>query len=161
TIYRLDAAQNRWLRSAGLIQKNKDYFFWNDADGNNQVDDAELKPTTLPGRVLTYHGEKWLSDLSYLAPSMGDKDVCRIAPSSFDAHGNPTFTKWEKALTDPTFAARAEGKADAVHGGNELDDRFSSDWMQADGSPKEGYYVHARGGRSYTANFGAQYKVTR
>lgn len=159
SVYRLDG--DRWARSAGLEFKDKNAFFWNDANDNGAVDDDELRPANLPGKVVTYHGQKWLADLSYIAPAMGGRDVWRAAPTGFDSHGNPIFTTWEKVLTDPIFVARAEGKADALRGGNELDDRFVSDWMQADGSPSEGYYVHARGGESFTANFGSQYKVSR
>ena len=85
----------------------------------------------------------------------------RLAPSGFDAHGNPIFTNWTKVLTDPVFAARSAGTADALHGGNELADRFTSDWMGADGSPETGYYVQARGGRNFSANEGPQHKITR
>ncbi|MDQ3812814.1 MAG: hypothetical protein M3347_02555, partial [Armatimonadota bacterium] len=161
TIYRLDSAQNRWVKSAGLIRKDKDAFFWNDGNGNGQADDAEMRPMTLPGDVLTYHGQKWLADLSYIAPAMGGKDVCRAAPAGFDAHGNPIFKGWQKVLTDPIFVARSAGKADAMHGGNELAESFSSDWMQVDGSLAEGFWVQARGGKNFTANFGAQYKISR
>ncbi len=161
SIYRLTRGGDAWLRSAGLVQREKDWFFWNDANGNGACDDAELRPATLPGQVLTYHGQKWLADLSYLAMAQGGRDVWRLAPSSFDAHGNPVFTQWQKVLTDPVFEARAAGTADALHGGNELAESFSSDWMQADGSPAEGFTVQARGGRNFTANFGAQHKVSR
>jgi hypothetical protein len=161
TTYRFDPAKNLWLKSADIIDKDGKKYFWNDANGNGAVDDAELRPTVLPGWVLTYHGQKWLADLSYIAAAQGGRDVWRAAPSGFDAHGNPVFERWEKVLTDPVFTARAENRADALHGGNELDDRFSSDWMQVDGLPGEGYYVQARGGRSFTANFGAQHKISR
>lgn len=160
-VYRLTPSGDAWVRSAGLVEKEKAWFFWNDANGNGVCDDEELRPTTLPGHVLTYHGQKWLPDLSYLAMAQDSRDVWRLAPSSFDAHGNPIFTAWQKVLTDPVFAARAAGTADALHGGNEVAESFSSDWMQADGSVAEGFYVHARGGKSFTANFGAQYKISR
>jgi hypothetical protein len=161
SVYRMSKAGDAWFLSAGLVEKDKQAFFWNDANGNGECDDEELRPTTLPGHVLTYHGQKWLPDFSYLAMGQGSRDVWRLAPSSFDAHGNPVFTAWQKVLADPIFAARAAGKADAIHGGNELAETFSSDWMQADGSMQDGFYIHARGGKSFTANFGAQYKISR
>jgi len=161
TVYRLDATGNRWWRSAGLIRQDKASFLWNDANGNGETDDEELRPTELPGWVMTYHGQKWLPDLSYLALAQGGRDLWRLAPSSFDSHPNPVFTAWQKVLTDPVFVARAEGTADAVHGGNEMAETFSSDWMQADGSVRDGFYVQARGGRNFTANFGAQHKISR
>ncbi len=61
----------------------------------------------------------------------------------------------------PIFQARAENTADAVHGGNELDDRFSSDWAMARGSVKDGFYVTARGGQMFSANMSGQDKISR
>lgn len=135
--------------------------FWHDANGNGRVDDDELTPTELPGQVLTYHGQNWLEDLSLLAPAQGGQDVWRLAPSGFDAHGNPIFTEFKKVLTDPIFVARAAGKADAIHGGNELSEKFTSDWMGADGSMDAGFYVQARGGKNFSANEAPQHKISR
>lgn len=159
SVYRL--AGDRWLRSAGIVQKEGPaWFFWHDANGDGQQSDDELTPTTTPPRgALTYHGQKWLPDLSYIAMEQGGQSSWRLAPDGFDEHGNPIFTKWEKVWTDPIFAARTKGEADAVHGGNELVDTYTSDWMQADGSPAEGFYAQARGGKNFTANFGAQHKI--
>lgn len=161
SVYRMTADGKRCVSSAGIVQRDKAWFFWNDANDNGACDDEELRPTELPGHVLTYHGQKWLPDFTYLAMGQGSRDVWRLTPSSFDAHGNPVFMEWTKVLTDPIFAARAAGTADAIHGGNELADTYNSDWMQADGSVDDGLYVHARGGKNFTANFGAQYKVSR
>src|SRR6185436_17613928 len=82
-------------------------------------------------------------------------------PAEFDARGNPRFAAWEKVLTDPVFEARSKGAVDAIRGGNELDDRYVSDWAQVDGSTAEGFYVNARGGRNFSANEGAQTKISR
>lgn len=164
-LYRLDG--DRWLHSAGILRERKDpakpatHSLWHDANGNGRVDDDELTPTELPGTVLTYHGQRWLGDLSFLAPAQGGRDLWRLAPSGFDPHGNPIFKQWQKVLTDPIFTARAEGKADAIHGGNELSDKFTSDWMGADGSPAEGFFIQARGGKNFSANEGAQHKISR
>lgn len=159
-VYRLDG--NRWMLSAAILRaKDNTFSLWHDANGNNRVDDAEITPTILPGGVLAYHGQNWLDDLSFVAIGQGSRDVWRLTPEGFDAHGNPIFKTWQKLLSDPIFAARAENKADAVHGGNELANEFSSDWMQADGSVKEGFYIQARGGRGFDANSGAQYKISR
>jgi hypothetical protein len=160
-IYRLDSAKNLWVRSAGIKRNGKEAFFWNDANNNGQEDAEELRPTTLPGWVLTYHGQKWLPDLSYISPAMGGRDIWRAVPDKFDDHGNPIFTQWQKVVTDPIFKARAEGNADSIYGGNELTDTFNSDWMQVDGSVQDNLYVQARGGRNFTANYGAQYKISR
>ncbi len=165
TVYRFEG--DRLLLSAGILRVRPDpkkpatLAFWHDANGNGRVDDDELTPTTAPGTVLTYHGQNWLADLSLLAPAQGGQELWRVAPSSFDAHGNPVFTEWTKVLTDPVFAARSAGKADAIHGGNELADKFTSDWMGADGAPESGYYVQARGGPNFSANEGPQHKITR
>ncbi len=165
TIYRFDG--DKLLLSAGILRLRKDpkqpptHAFWHDANGNGRVDDDEIVPTQLPGTVLTYHGQNWLEDLSLLAPAQGGQDVWRLAPSGFDPHGNPIFKTWTKVLTDPIFAARAAGKADSLHGGNELAERFVSDWMGADGSPEMGFYVQARGGKNFSANEGPQHKITR
>ncbi len=161
SVYRLNPAGNRFLKSAGVISKDRTHSLWNDANGNGVVDDAELRPTKLPGHVITYHGQKWLPDFSYVAMAQNGRDLWRLAPSTFDTHGNPVFKEWQKVLTDPVFAARAKGTVDAIHGGNELAETFSSDWMMADGSMKDGFYIQARGGKRFTANFGAQYKITR
>ena len=161
SIYRLASDGSRWMRSAGIVLKDKEAFLWNDANDNGTADDDELRPATLPGKVLTYHGQRWLSDLSYVAPAQGGRDLWRLAPEGFDVHGNPIFKQWTKVLTDPVFEARAAGSVSVLQGGNELADTFSSDWMQSDGSMADGFYVQARGGKNFTANYGAQHKITR
>lgn len=159
-IYRL--AGDRWLRSFALVQNDKkEFFFWRDANGNGEFDDGEYTPTTVPPGALTYHGQRWLADLSYLCMEQKGQSSWRLAPDGFDEHGNPIFTKWEKVWTDPVFVARAEGTADALHGGNELAETYSSDWMQADGSMQDGFYIQARGGVGFSANDGAQHRISR
>ena len=110
----------------------------------------------MPGWLLRYHGNNWLEDLSLIAPDQSGPDVWRLAPTGFDDHGNPIFRRWEKVLTDPVFEARKAGTANALFGGNELAESYNSDWAQVDGSVAEGFYVNARGGRSFSANEGAQ-----
>ena len=124
------------------------------------MDADEKQVIDVPNGVFDYHGQNWSDDFSLLALAMGTTDLWRIAAASFDAKGNPVFEA-KKVLSDPVFTARAEGKADAIHGGNELAQTFSSDWMQADGSAKEGYFIQARGGKNFSANEGAQHKVSR
>ncbi len=160
-VYRFDGT--RWMLSAGILtgKQPEGVAFWNDANGNGKVDAEEKRPVKLPGNFLTYHGQNWLDDLSLIAPSQNEKDVWRLAPSGWDAHGNPVFTEFTRVLTDPVFAARAAGTADAIHGGNELAGAYVSDWMQADGSMAEGFYVQARGGKSFSANEGPQHKISR
>jgi hypothetical protein len=167
-VYRL--GDDGWSLSASLLRvtdKDADkkqppnYFLWHDANGNGRVDDDEMTPTELPGTLFTYHGQNWNEELSFLAMAQGGQDVWRLAPDGFDAHGNPIFKEWRKLLTDPIFVARSEGKADAVHGGNELAEKFVSDWMQTDGTQADGYYVNARGGKNFSANEGPQHKISR
>ena len=164
-VYRIDADRCALsasiLRVPGDAKKPFTYFLWHDANGNGRVDDEEMAPTEPPAGIFNYHGQNWGEDLAFLAIDQGSRDVYRLAPSGFDAHGNPILKEWKKIFSDPVFAARAEGKADAIHGGNELADKFSSDWMQADGTPAEGFYVQARGGKNFSANEGAQHKVSR
>lgn len=164
-VYRLSKDGKRFFKSAGVIRipdgRNWKNYLWNDANGNGVVDDEELRPTTLPGWVMTYHGQRWLDDLSYVPLQQDGRDMWRLSPDGFDAHGNPIFKEWRKVLTDPILAARAKGSVPALEGGNEIDDRFSSDWMQTDGDLKGDLYVQARGGRNFSANFGAQYKISR
>jgi len=165
-VYRL--GKDGWKLSASIFRVSEKetklppkYFLWHDANGNGRVDDEEMTPTELPGMLFTYHGQNWGEDLSFLAMNQGGQDVWRLAPSGFDAHGNPIFKEWQRLLVDPVFVARTEGKADAVHGGNELAERFVSDWMQTDGTQTEGYYVNARGGKNFSANEGPQHKISR
>jgi hypothetical protein len=164
-VYRLDG--NRWLLSSGILRKTVNnqpqWFSWHDANGDGKVEPEECQqpPMTLPGAVLKYFGEQWLDDLSLLAVNQGGRDIWRLVPAGFDAQQNPIFTRWEKVLSDPVFEARTQNAADAVHGGNELDDRFSSDWAMARGSVKDGFYVTARGGPLFSANMSGQDKISR
>ena len=158
-VYRLDG--DRWVLSAGIVTGEKGaLFLWHDANGNGRVDDEELVPTT-PGRVVTYHGQKWTPDLSYLAVVNASTDVMRLSPDGFDEHGNPIFKEWKKVVTDPAFATRATGKADALHGGNEIGSVFDSSWVQADETPGGDLFVQARSGPGFNANEGAQFKISR
>lgn len=162
-VYRLEG--DRWVRSAGILRQGQpgkwDYFAWHDANGDGQVQAGEKTRLEMPGALLRYHGNNWLSDLSLIAPNHSGPDVWRLAPAGFDNRGNPIFRRWEKVLTDPVFEARKIGTATALRGANELAESYNSDWAQADGTMAEGFYVNARGGRSFSANEGAQYKISR
>ena len=161
-VYRLSDDGKRFLKSAGVFNEGKDgAFAWNDANGDGEVDDSEKRPIKLPGLVYTYHGQRWIDGLTYLAIAQGSRDVWSLSPDSFDAHGNPVFTEFKHVVRDPFFEARATGNPGALEGGNELAETFSSDWMQADGVPGGPIFVQARGGRNFSANFGAQHKITR
>lgn len=164
-VFRLDG--DRWVLSAGIVRERKDNksqaYSWADANGNGRVEEDEYRstPLELNGHWFRYHGERWLDDLSLVALPQGGREAWRLSASGFDERGNPRLTVVQKLFTDPVFEARSKGTADAVHGGNELAESYSSDWAQVDGSPAEGYYVNARGGPNFSANEGAQTKVSR
>lgn len=164
-VFRLE--KDRCVLSAGVITRRPEgakvpsRYLWHDGNNNRRIDDEELTPVDMPPGVLTYHGQNWLEDLSLVCVNQGGTDAWRLAPEGFDAHGNPIFRKWQKLLTDSVFEARVAGKADAVHGGNELANNFPSDWAGIDGSMNEGFYVQARGGKNFSANEGPQHKISR
>lgn len=157
-VYRL--AGDRWVPSAQVLRR-PEVGLWHDANGDGAVQNDEVAPVKAPPGTQRYHGEMWNDDLTALAIGQGTQDVWRLAPARFDERGNPVFEQWERAVTDPIFIARVAGTADAVHGGNECADSFSSDWAQALGTPDRGYWVCARGGHGFSANFGAQIKLSR
>jgi hypothetical protein len=165
-IYRHDG--DRWVLSAAFRHRHSDdgetIEAWHDSNGNGRIDFWETTTLGLPKEdvgVFRYQGEQFLDDLSLVCPGQGGTSVYRLAPSGFDAHGNPVYRRWQKLLTDPILDARAHGHPDALHGGNELSDAFTSDWANADGTLAGGFYVVARGGKDFTANNGAQDKVSR
>jgi hypothetical protein len=164
-VYRLDG--DRWVLSAGIVRERAGgktrAYAWSDANGNGRVDEEEYHDhlLDLSGHWFRYHGEQWLEDLSLVALPQGGREAWRLAPSGFDARGNPLLTSVEKLFADPVFEARAKKAADAIHGGNELAESYSSDWAQVDGSLTEGFYVNARGGPNFSANEGAQIKIAR
>lgn len=167
TIYRLEG--DRWLLSAAIIQKRtknvREAWLWNDVNGDGKVQEDEYKshPTTVPPGCLRYFGEMWENDLSLLALQENHYDAWRLSPTGFDARGIPQFadSHWEKFITDPVMQARADGKADALFGANELTDTFNSAWGMIDGTREAGYYLYARGGINFSANQGAQEKLSR
>ena len=111
-VYRL--AGNRWLASAAILSEKKDNktvrYFWHDANGDGEIQDAEYKnaPAEIPPGTLRYHGEMWMDGLALVAIGQETRDVWRLPPTSFDEHGSPVFTKWERLLTDPIFTARVK-----------------------------------------------------
>ncbi|WP_395747822.1 hypothetical protein [Prosthecobacter sp.] len=164
-IYR--EAGDRWLASAAILTegegKERKRYVWHDENGDGQVEDSEYQPhLTKPPMNPRYWGDSWLEDLSLIAIQEGSADVWRLAPESFDKHGNPVYAAdgWKKLLTDPVLDARKQGTTTATFGGNEIGDRFSSAWAMVAGSMEDGFYVNARG-PDLGANFGAQQKLSR
>ena len=81
-------------------------------------------------------------------------------PPGADIHnGDPAPNPWAKLLAGGGLGRRRA--LDAIHGGNELANSFSSDWAMVDGSMQEGFYVVARGGPNFSANEGSQTKISR
>ena len=158
TIYRLQGG--RWIPSAGLLPapgttnppKPGAAFWWHDANGDGRIEDSEFRssPADLPAQPR-YWGEAWLDDLSLVLIEGGGRSLWRIAPRGFDAHGNPVYdgATWQKLLTDPIFAARGQGGIDALHGGDEIADRFNGDWSSVAGDLAHGIFVDGYNGPSW------------
>jgi hypothetical protein len=157
-VYRFDG--DRIVPSAGILRRDKATFTWHDANGNGAIDEAETAPLTVPAGVFGYWGGDWQEDLALLALAEGGRELWRLAPDSFDAHGNPVFTQWTKVLSDPVMIAKAAGTADAVHGGNEVYDTINSAWRAVAGTPAQGFFTDIRGG-ALSANFGVEQKISR
>ena len=165
-IYREEG--DRWLPSAAILtegeNKERKRYIWHDANGDGRVQENEYKsnPTNPPPGTQRYWGDVWLDDFSLVAIQEGSTDVWRLAPESFDTHGNPVYPPdgWKKLLTDPVLEARKNGTATATFGGNEITDKFCSAWGMVAGSMRDGFYVNARG-PDLSANFGAQQKLSR
>ena len=164
-IYRLDG--ERWKLAAGIVSIAQasgpaQHYLWRDQNGDGVVQESEFRstPMTLPGNILRYHGEQIGEDLALLAIDQGGRDAWRLPVSRIDEHGIPEFGGWSRIFSDPVFAARATNSATALFGANELADSFSSDWAQCDGTPEKGFWISARGGRNFSANQGAQEKVS-
>lgn len=175
-IYRLEG--ERWIPSAGILPDPDKSdtppapgaaFWWHDANGDGKVEQNEYRHT--PARLptpLRYFGDTWLDDLSLVLIEDGGRSVWRIAPSGFDAHGNPIYDgkDWRKLLTDTAFEAHASGDAPSLHGGNEVGDSFNLPWAMIDGDMQHGFLLQAYSGPSWpegidsTGRYGSQVKVT-
>jgi len=166
-LYRFD--ENRCVPSAAIFREQTgnrlSLKLWRDANGNGLVEENEKTPIDNPaktGHIIRYHGDRVLDDLSLICIEQDGIDVWRLPVTGFDHHGNPIYAeKFECLLTDPVFAAMQNGVVDALHGGNECAANYNSDWASLDGNSEIGYWIQARGGPSFTANFGGQYKLTR
>jgi hypothetical protein len=148
--------------AAGVVKQDGKDCFWHDADGNGRVDAGETAAAAWPPGTRKYWGDNWSSQLDLVAIGMGTPDVWILSPAGADARGNPVFdgARWRRLLTDPVFAARANGTSTPIRGGNEQDDRFVSDWAKVQLLADGEVYVNARGGRSASANNGSQEKLS-
>ena len=164
SVYRFDG--DRCLASAALVLKvdgkNRNYFAWHDANGDGTLQDGEVSAEKIevPRGVFGYHGDGWQGDFSLLCPGEGTRDIWRLAPESFDAHGNPVFARFTKLLTDPIMAAKAAGNAPALRGGNEISDTINSAWRRVVLAPNGEVFTDIRCG-SLSANHGSEQKISR
>lgn len=158
-VYRLDG--ERLVPSAGVLKTGATAWqVWNDANGNGAVDEDETRPLARPPGVFGYWGDSWQPDLSLVAVGQGTRSLWRLAPDGFDVHGNPVYREFRKLLDDPVLTAKAEGRADAVHGGNEVYDVFNSSWRSVLWTPETGFFTDIRGG-GFSANHAVEQKITR
>ena len=166
-VYHLEG--DRWRPCAGifrqLVDKKPQYYLWRDLNGDGQVQDEEYLPfqTSPPRGTLRYFGETWFDDFSLVCMGQGTNDIWKLTPARFDSRGTPLFDPrgWQKVLTDNIFVDKNAGTAIATRGGNEVGTNFNSDWASVTTTPKGELYVSARSGPNITANFGAQYKLSR
>ena len=148
------------------IDKKEHYYLWRDVNGDGQVQDNEYLPfeTVPPPGTLRYFGETWFDDLSLVAIGGGTSDIWRLAPPSFDSRGTPLFDPlgWKKVLTDDVFVAKKAGTATATRGGNEAaSNGYDCAWADVSAGHDGDIYVNARFGPSFSANCGAQFKLSR
>lgn len=164
SVYRFEG--DRCLASAALILKvdgtNKTYFAWHDANGDGVVEDNEISHSKIevPRGVFGYHGDGWQGDFSLVCPGEGTRDIWRLAPESFDTHGNPVFVRFTKLLTDPIMAAKAAGNAPALRGGNEISDTVDCAWRRVVLTPNGEVFTNIRCG-ALSANHGSEQKISR
>jgi hypothetical protein len=140
-------------------------FIWRDLNGDGRVQPNEYRPfaTEVPSGVLRYFGETWFNDLSFVGIGQSTPDIWRLVPARFDARGTPLYDPrgWRKLLADGIFLARQAGNAAVLRGGNELSNVFNSDWASIVDAAGGDLYVSARSGPDFSANQGAQYKLSR
>lgn len=168
SVYRHEG--ERWILCAAILtppgRRDKPGSIWSDRNGDGLVQEDECTPLPNPaqsGHIFRYHGDTVLDDFSILCMEQDGLNIWRLPVADFDQHGNPRYdgNGWQKLLTDPVFAAKQEGKATALFGANEVATSYNSDWASANGTVEDGFYVNARGGPNFDANFGAQIKISR
>jgi hypothetical protein len=148
----------------GAGDDQRDYF-WRDLNGDGRVEPNEYRPYAMenPPGIFRYFGETWFQDLSLVCFGGDTPDIWRLAPTGFDRRGTPLFDPrgWRKLLTDEIFTARQKGDAPALRGGNEAGNSFNSAWASVVQAPGGDLYVSARSGPDFSANQGAQFKLSR
>ena len=160
---------DRWRPCAAVLgDHNNDgvlcHYLWFDLNGDGQVQPDEYRPyiTNTPPGIFRYWGESWFDDLSLVCIGQNSTDIWRLACTGFDSRGTPLYDPrgWRKLLSDDIFLARQHGRATALRGGNEVANNFNSDWASIVKASGGDLYVSARSGIDFTANHGAQYKLS-
>ena len=165
--------------SAGIVSNRSTNgivttWVFRDANGNGLVEAGEWNnsPIDMPGGCPGYFGDTVAEDLALLCVGRnGSADIWRLPVEKFDEHGNPAYSRiWVKEIEDPCMAAAMKARAantsaPPLLGGNEDDDAdgfaYGSAWSTVLGNPQDGYFVDARSGFSFNADWGAQQKITR
>ena len=176
TIYRLEAGQ--WVPSAGLLRSPADpknpqasrFAWWNGTDGYRTAQQtADRQPSAVLPTVMNYWGTEWLDDLSLVMLDPGAQHVWRIAPSRFNAQGDPVFedSQWRELLADPVVQSLKTEHSDPRHGGNELLPVTGNTWMDITRTPDRGFIVAASTGPGWaegidsTGRVASQVKISR
>jgi hypothetical protein len=159
------------LRACAAILADRDenggvsHYLWRDLNGDGQVQADEYRPyaTDPPPGTLRYFGESWFDDLSLVCIGQNSADIWRLACTGFDRRGTPLYDPrgWRKLLSDEIFLGRQAGRGTALRGANEVATNFNSDWASIVKGASGELYVSARSGIDFTANHGAQYKLSR
>ena len=166
-VYRLEGDRLRACDAVLVEHEDADHatsYLWCDLNGDGRVQESEYRSNPLrgPPGTFRYFGETWFDDLSLVCVGQGTPDIWKLAPE-WDERGTPIFDgrNWRKLLTDEIFTAKQAGRAAVLRGGNEVGTQFNSDWA----FPAEGaggsVFVSARSGPDFSANLGAQYKLSR
>ena len=167
-VYHLEG--DRLRACAGILSEqtgdnHSTEYLWRDLNGDGRVQPGEYHPypTQTPPGTLRYFGETFFDDLSLICIGQGTRDIWRLAPTKFDQRGTPFYDPrgWRKLLTDEIFQARQDGRATTLRGGNEVSATFNSDWSSIVKAADGDLYVSARSGPDFSANNGAQYKLSR
>jgi len=166
-VYHLEGDRLRACAAILVEHSDADHascYLWRDRDGDGRVEKDEYRPFEIdpPPGTLRYFGETWFDDLSLVCMGQNTCDIWRLPPTGFDRRGTPQYDTdgWRKLLTDEIFTARQAGAVSALRGGNELATVFNSDWASVVQAGRD-VYVSARSGPDFSANQGAQYKLSR
>jgi hypothetical protein len=164
-VYHLEGDRLRACAALLIDRTDADHpllYLWTDRNGDGQEHADECQSIDSPKGTLRYFGETWFDDLSLVAIGQYTCDVWRLAPTGFDRRGTPHYDTngWRKLLTDEIFTARQAGTATVLRGGNEVAVKFNSDWASIVQAGRD-LYVSARSGPNFSANNGAQYKLSR